>query len=127
MRIIPFFLRYLYYFKFYSLLPQVPLFIHHSHTTSTYHVVLYTVHFLSLSYFQLVYQKGVFARSLGSMSRCSPKRTPIPHVTILPVTRSQSLHPALGYHPPPPTSVFPSANYGKWGNTSPVLSSRGLI
>src|SRR6202012_5018443 len=101
--------------------------IHHSHTTSTYHVVLYTVHFLSLSYFQLVYQKGVFARSLGSMSRCSPKRTPVPHVTILPVTCSQSLHPALCHHPPPPTPVFPSANHGKWGNTDPVLSSRGLI
>src|ERR1700744_516071 len=70
-----------------------------SHTTSTYHVVLCTVHFHSLSYFQLVYQQGVFACSLGSMSRCIPKRTPVPHVTILPVTRSQSLHPALYHHP----------------------------
>ena len=69
MKLIPFFLQYLRYFKFYSLLLQIPLIIHHpSHTTSTYHVVLYTVHFLCLSYFQLVYQKGVFARSLGSMS-----------------------------------------------------------
>ena len=69
MKLIPFFLRYLRYFKLYSLLLQIPLIIHHpSHTTSTYHVVLYTVHFLSLSYFQLVYQKGVFTRSLGSMS-----------------------------------------------------------
>ena len=127
MKAIPFFLRYLYCFKLYSLLLQTTLVIHHSHTNSTYHVVLYTVHFLSLSYFQLVYQKGVFARSLGSMSRCIPKRTPVPHVTILPVTHSQSLHPALRHHPPPPTSVFPSANYGKWGNTDPVLSSRGLI
>ena len=62
MKIIPFLLQYLrYYFKFYPLL--IP-----THTTSTYHVVLYTVHFLSLSCFQLVYQKGVFTRSLGSMS-----------------------------------------------------------
>ena len=128
MKLIPFFLRYLRYFKLYALLLQVPLVIHHpSHTTSTYHVVINTVHLHSLSYFQLVYQQGVFARSLGSMSKCIPKRTPVPHVTILPVTRSQSLHPALCYHPPPPTSVFPSATYGKWGNTSPVLSSRGLI
>ena len=67
MKLIPFFLRYLSHFKLYSLLLQTTLVIHHSHTTSTYHVVLYTVHFLSLSYFQLVYQKGVFARSLGSM------------------------------------------------------------
>ena len=65
MKLIPFFLH---YFKLYSLLFQASLFIHHSHTTSTYHVVIYTVHFLSLSYFQLVDQKGVFARSLGSMS-----------------------------------------------------------
>ena len=68
MKAIPFFLRYLRYFKFYSPLLQTPIFIHHSRTTSIYHVVLYTVHLLSLSYFQLVYQKGVFARSLGSMS-----------------------------------------------------------
>ena len=69
MKLIPFFLRYLRYFKLYSLLLQISLVIHHlSHTTSTYHVVIYTVHFFSLSYFQLVYQKGVFARSLGSMS-----------------------------------------------------------
>ena len=69
MKLIPFFLRYLRYFKHYALLLQIPLIIHHpSHTTSTYHVVLCTVHYLSLSYFQLVYQKGVFARSLGSMS-----------------------------------------------------------
>ena len=68
MKHIPFFLQYLRYFKLYSLLLQITPIIHHpSHTTSTYHVVLYTVHFLSLSYFQLVYQKGVFARSLGSM------------------------------------------------------------
>ena len=64
MKLIPFFLH---YFKLYSLLLQNTLVIHHSHTTSTYHVVIYAVHFLSLSYFQLVYQKGVFARSLGSM------------------------------------------------------------
>ena len=70
MKLIPFFLRYLRYFNLYSLLLQIPLVIHHpSHTTSTYHVVI----FHSLSYFQLVYQKGVFTRSLGSMSRCSPK------------------------------------------------------
>ena len=68
MKLIPFFLQYLRYFKLYSLLLQIPLVIHHSHTTSTYHVVIYTVHFLSLSYFQLVYQEGVFTRSLGSMS-----------------------------------------------------------
>ena len=67
MKLIPFFLQYLRYFKFYSLLFQTALIIHHSHTTSTYHVVIYTVHFLSLSCFQLVYQQGVFARSLGSM------------------------------------------------------------
>ena len=64
MKVIPFFLQYLRYFKFYSLLLQTAIIIHHS----TYHVVLHTAHFLSLSYFQLVYQKGVFARSLGSMS-----------------------------------------------------------
>ena len=68
MTLIPFFLRYLSYFKLYPLLLQTTLVIHHSHTNSTYHVVLYTVHFISLSYFQLVYQKGVFTRSLGSMS-----------------------------------------------------------
>ena len=69
MKLIPFFLRYLRLFKLYSLLLQIPLAIHHpSHTTSTYHVVLYTTHFLSFSYFQLVYQEGVFTRSLGSMS-----------------------------------------------------------
>ena len=75
MKLIPFFLRYfqqipffLHYLKLYSLLLQTALIIHHSHTTSTYHVVFHTVHFLSLSYFQLVYQKGVFTRSLGSMS-----------------------------------------------------------
>ena len=67
---IPFFLHYL---KLYSLLFQSVLVIHYSHITSTYHVVLYTVHFLSLSCFQLVYQKGVFARSLGSMPGCTPK------------------------------------------------------
>ena len=66
MKLIPFFLQYL---QLYSLLLQTALVIHHpSHTTSNYHVVIYTVHFLSLSYFQLVYQKGVFTRSLGSMS-----------------------------------------------------------
>ena len=65
MKLIPFFLR---YFQLYSLLFQIVLVIHHSHTTSTYHVVIHTVHFLSLSYFQLVYKEGVFARSLGSMS-----------------------------------------------------------
>ena len=65
MKLIPFFLHYL---KLYSLLFQIVLVIHHSHTTSTYHVIIYTVHFLSLSYFQLVYHEGVFARSLGSMS-----------------------------------------------------------
>ena len=105
MKLIPFFLQYLSYFKLYPLLLQTLIFIHHpSHTTSTYHVVIYTVHFLSLSYFQLVY-----------------------HVTILPDTRSQSIHPTLCHYPPPPTPVFPFATYGKWGNTSPVLSSRGLI
>ena len=67
MKEIPFFLQYLHYLKLYSLLFHTVLVIHHSHTTSTYHVVLYTVHLFSLSYFQLVYQKGVFARSLGSM------------------------------------------------------------
>ena len=70
MKVILFFLQYL---QLYSLLFQTALIIHYSHTTSTYHVVLYTVHFLSLSCFQLVYQKGVFTCSLGSMSRCSPK------------------------------------------------------
>ena len=71
MKLIPFFLR---YFKLYSLLPQVPIFIHYpSHTISNYHGVIYTVHLLSLSCFQLVYQKGVFTHSLGSMSRCLPK------------------------------------------------------
>ena len=65
MKLIPFFLR---YFELYSLLLQIVLVIHHSHTTSTYHVDIYTVHFLSLSYFQLVYHEGVFARLLGSMS-----------------------------------------------------------
>ena len=66
MKLIPFFLHYL---KLYSLLLQTTLVIHYpSHTTSIYHVVIYTVHFLSLSYFQLVYKEGVFARSLGSMS-----------------------------------------------------------
>ena len=74
MKLILFFLRYLRYFKFYSLLLQIPIVIHHpSHTTSTYHVVIHTVYFRSLSYFQLVYQQGVFTRSLGSMSRCIPK------------------------------------------------------
>ena len=66
MKLILFFLQYL---QLYSLLLQITLIIHHpSHTTSTYHVVLCTVHFPGPSYFQLVYQKGVFARSLGSMS-----------------------------------------------------------
>ena len=61
-----FFLQYL---QLYSLLFQTTLVIHHPfHTTSTYHVVLCTVHCHSLSCFQLVYQKGVFTRSLGSMS-----------------------------------------------------------
>ena len=57
MKLIPFFLQYLRYFNLYSLLLQITPIIHHpSHTTSTYHVVLCTVHFPGLSYFQLVYQ-----------------------------------------------------------------------